>query len=222
MRQLLFSILIAGCGLFGAVAQAAEPFQAGKHYVELRNPVPVAVPGKVEVVEVFWYGCPHCYDFEPTINAWAKNVPEHVNFVRLPAQFNPVWEAHARLFFTLEVLKVEDKVHAAIFEGIHSRNDARIVGGRDGRKVLPPTPESMAEFLGEHGVDKDQFLKAYKSFAVSNRMKKAGKAVIDYQLTGVPALLVNGKYRFDVHSAGGPAQAIELINFLVEKERAAQ
>jgi thiol:disulfide interchange protein DsbA len=221
MRQLLFSILLGSCALFG-VAQAAEPFQAGKHYVELRTPVPVATPGKIEVVEVFWYGCPHCYDFEPTINAWAAELPEDVNFVRMPAQFNEVWEAHARLFYTLEVMKAEHEVHQAVFEGIHVKKDPRIAGGRDGRKLLPPTAEQMAAFLAEQGIDKEEFLKTFKSFAVNNRLKKAGKLVIEYQLTGVPALLVNGKYRFDVHSAGGPDQAVQLIDYLVEKERAAQ
>lgn len=221
MRQLLFSILLGSCALFGT-AQAAEPFQAGKHYVELRTPVPVAIPDKIEVVEVFWYGCPHCYDFEPTINAWAENLPADVNFVRIPAQFNEIWETHARLFFTLEVLKVEHRVHQAVFEGIHVKKDSRIAGSRDGRKMLPPTAEGMADFLAEQGIDKAQFLKTFTSFAVNNRLKKAAKSVIDYQLTGVPALLVNGKYRLDVHSAGGPEKAVELVNFLVEKERAAQ
>jgi thiol:disulfide interchange protein DsbA len=221
MRQLLFSIFLGACALFGT-AQAAEPFQAGKHYVELRTPVPVAVPGKIEVVEVFWYGCPHCYDFEPTINGWAADVPEDVNFVRTPAQFNELWAVHARLFYTLDVLKVDKAVHTAIFEGIHAKHDERVAGGRDGRKVVLPTAEGMAEFVAEQGVDKAEFLKTFKNFAVNNRMNKGAKAVIDYQLTGVPALVINGKYRFDVHSAGGPDQAVQLINYLVEKERAAQ
>lgn len=222
MRHLLFGIFFAGSSLFGITAQAAEPIQAGKQYVELRAPVAVAVPGKIEVVEVFWYGCPHCYDFEPTINAWSAQLPDDVNFVRIPAQFNELWETHARLFFTLEVLKAEPEVHQAIFKGIHESSDSRVTGKRDGRKVSPPTVDDMADFVVEQGIDKERFLKTYMSFAVGNRMKKAAKAVIDYQLTGVPALIINGKYRFDVISAGGPTQALEVADHLIEKERAAR
>lgn len=222
MRHLLLSILMAGCGLFTTQVQAAEPFQSGKHYVELRTPVPVANTGKIEVAEVFWYGCPSCYNFEPTLNAWAAKLPEDVNLVRIPAQFNELWGAHARLYFALEVLKVDAKVHHAVFEAIHTSKDARVAGQRNGRKVSPPTPESLGSFLAEHGVDEKAFLKTYNSFAVNNRMKKAGKAVIDYQIAGVPALIVNGKYRIDVHEAGGPSQALAVVDYLVGEERAAK
>lgn len=222
MRHLLLSVLIAGFGLFTAQVQANEPFQAGKHYVELRNPVPVTSPGKIEVAEVFWYGCPSCYNFEPILNAWEEKLPEDVNLVRIPAQFDQLWGTHARLYYTLEVLKVEAKVHQAVFDAIHDSKDARVAGQRNGRKVSPPTAESLGSFIAEQGVDKKDFLKTFNSFAVNNRLKKAGKAVIDYQISGVPSLVVNGKYRIDVHDAGGPIQALAIIDHLIGKERAAQ
>lgn len=128
--------------------------------------MPVAQPGKIEVVELFWYGCPHCYQFEPSINAWAGKLPEDVSFRRVPALFGGLWNIHGQLFLTLEAMGVEPKVHTAIFDAIH----------KDGKKLA--TPEEMAEFLAGHGIDKDAFLKAYGSFNVKSQMEKAKKLAI--------------------------------------------
>src|SRR5690606_18113024 len=105
MRTLLFSALLAVASLLSLPAHAAD-YQAGKHYMELSSPVPVSQPGKIEVVELFWYGCPHCYQFEPVINAWAETLPDDVNFVRVPALFGGVWNTHGQLFIALEAMKV--------------------------------------------------------------------------------------------------------------------
>jgi len=191
-------------------AVQADDIEAGKQYVELSSPVPVAVPGKIEVVELFWYGCPHCYQFEPTLNPWAEKLPEDVNFVRIPAMFGGLWNVHGQLFITLESMKVEHQVHKAVFDAIH----------KEGKKLA--TPEEMAEFLAGQGVDKDAFLKAYNSFAVKGQMEKAKKLAMAYQITGVPTLVVNGKYRFDISSSGGPEQTLKVAEHLIEKERAAK
>lgn len=209
MRNLLLSAVLAATSLFGMAAQAAD-YQAGKQYVELSSPVPVSQPGKIEVVELFWYGCPHCYQFEPTLNAWVDTLPDDVNFVRVPAMFGGVWNTHGQLFLTLEAMKVDQQVHEAVFAAIH----------RDGKKLA--TPEAMAEFLADQGVDSEAFLKSYKSFAVKGQMEKAKKLAMAYQITGVPVLVVNGKYRLDLGSAGGPQQAVAVADFLIAKERAAQ
>ncbi|WP_027896490.1 thiol:disulfide interchange protein DsbA/DsbL [Zestomonas thermotolerans] len=209
MRNLIVSTALAALSLFGLGAQAAEPIQAGKQYVELSSPVPVSKPGKIEVVELFWYGCPHCYQFEPYINPWAEQLPEDVNFVRIPALFGGVWNTHGQMFITLETMGVEHRVHNAVFEAIH----------KEGRKLA--SPEEMAEFLASQGVDKDAFLKTFNSFGVKSQMEKAKKLAMAYQITGVPVLVVNGKYRFDIGSAGGPTQALEVANQLIAKERAA-
>ncbi|WP_277052271.1 thiol:disulfide interchange protein DsbA/DsbL [Zestomonas thermotolerans] len=209
MRNLIVSTALAALSLFGLVAQAAEPIQAGKQYVELSSPVPVSKPGKIEVVELFWYGCPHCYQFEPYINPWAEQLPEDVNFVRIPALFGGVWNTHGQMFITLETMGVEHRVHNAVFEAIH----------KEGRKLA--SPEEMAEFLASQGVDKDAFLKTFNSFGVKSQMEKAKKLAMAYQITGVPVLVVNGKYRFDIGSAGGPTQALEVADQLIAKERAA-
>ncbi|MCY1446361.1 Thiol:disulfide interchange protein DsbA [compost metagenome] len=160
------------------------------------------------MVELFWYGCPHCYAFEPTVNPWAEKLPADVHFVRLPAMFGGVWNVHGQLFLTLESMGVEHKVHTAVFEAIH----------KEGKKLA--TPEEMAEFLAPLGVDKDKFLSTYNSFAIKGQIEKAKKLGMAYQISGVPTMVVNGKYRFDIGSAGGPEQALQLADFLIAKERA--
>ncbi|MBV2134246.1 thiol:disulfide interchange protein DsbA/DsbL [Pseudomonas sp. MAP12] len=209
MRNLILSAALAGISLFGATAHA-EDIQAGKQYVELTSVVPVAKPGKIEVVELFWYGCPHCYQLEPTIQPWAAQLPADVNFVRIPAMFGGVWNVHGQMFLTLEAMGVEAKVHDAIFTAIH----------REGKKLA--TPEEMAEFLAGQGIDKDKFLSTFNSFAIKGQMEKAKKLAMAYQITGVPVLVVNGKYRFDLGTAGGPGGAIQVADHLIAKERAAQ
>jgi thiol:disulfide interchange protein DsbA len=209
MRNLILCAALATASLFGVAAQA-EPIQAGKEYVELSSPVPVSKPGKIEVVELFWYGCPHCYQFESTINPWIEQLPEDVNFVRIPALFGGVWNAHGQLFITLENMQVEQKVHDAVFNAIHNQ----------GKKLA--TPDEMAEFLVAQGLDKDAFLKTYNSFGVKGQMEKAKKLAMAYQISGVPVMIVNGKYRFDLSSAGGPQQTLQVADQLIAKERAAQ
>ncbi|MEN0107870.1 MAG: thiol:disulfide interchange protein DsbA/DsbL [Pseudomonas sp.] len=212
MRNLIFSAVLATASLIGmtATATAAEPIEAGKQYVELSSPVPVSKPGKIEVVELFWYGCPHCYHFEPTINPWIKKLPDDVHFIRIPAMFGGVWDAHGQLFVTLESMGVEEKVHASIFDAIQ----------KQGKKLAKP--DEMAEFLATQGIDKDEFLKAYNSFGVKSQVEKDKKLAMAYQISGVPTMIVNGKYRFDIGSAGGPDQALQVADQLIAKERAAK
>ncbi|HSX71506.1 MAG TPA: thiol:disulfide interchange protein DsbA/DsbL [Pseudomonas sp.] len=208
MRNLILSAAFAGLSLLGLGAQAAD-IEAGRQYVELSNPVPVSQPGKIEVVELFWYGCPHCYQFEPTLNPWVEKLPEDVNFVRIPALFGGIWDVHGQLFITLESMGVEQQVHEAVFNAIH----------REKRKLA--TPEEMAEFLAGQGVDKGKFLSTFNSFAVKGQMAKAKKLAVAYQITGVPVLIVNGKYRFDVSSSGGEQETLQVADHLIQQERSA-
>lgn len=208
MRTLMLSAVFATASLFGLVAQAAD-FRAGKEYVELQAPVPVAEPGKIEVVELFWYGCPHCYQFEPVIQPWVEQLPDDVSFKRMPAMFGGVWNLHGQLFLTLESMNVDQSVHDAVFSAYHN----------EGNRL--ETPEKMADLLANHGVDREAFLKAFNSFGVKARIEQVKKLGMAYQISGVPVLVVNGKYRFDIGSAGGPQRTLELADFLIEKERSA-
>ena len=211
MRNLILSAALVSASLFGMSAQAADvPLVAGETYVELSNPVPVAQPGKIEVVELFWYGCPHCYSFEPVINPWAEKLPADVHFVRIPAMFGGPWDAHGQMFLTLEAMGVENKVHSAVFNAIQKD-----------RKPLTK-PEEMAEFLATQGVDKDKFLATFDSFAIKGQIVKAKELAKKYEVSGVPTMIVDGKYRFDLGTAGSPEQALNVADQLIAKERAAK
>nr|WP_314562924.1 thiol:disulfide interchange protein DsbA [uncultured Pseudomonas sp.] len=211
MRNLILSAALVTASLFGMTAQAADvPLEAGKTYVELTNPVPVSVPGKIEVVELFWYGCPHCYAFEPTINPWVEKLPKDVNFKRIPAMFGGPWDAHGQLFLTLEAMGVEHKVHNAVFNAIQ----------KEGKRLTKP--EEMADFVATQGVDKDKFLATFNSFAIQGQIKQAKELAQKYGVQGVPTLIVNGKYRFDLGTAGGPEAVLNVADQLIAKERAAK
>ena len=209
MRNLILSATLVATSLFGMAAQA-ESFEAGKQYVELSKPVAVSQPGKIEVVELFWFGCGHCYQFEPTINPWIEQLPEDVNFIRIPALFGGAWNVHGQMFFTLEALDVEEQVHNDVFDAIH----------KQGKKLA--TPQEMADFFATKGIDRETFLKTFNSFGVKSQMEKAKKLAMAFQISGVPVMIVNGKYRFDIGSSGGPQQALKVADYLIDKERAAQ
>ncbi|WP_219337561.1 thiol:disulfide interchange protein DsbA/DsbL [Pseudomonas sp. Xaverov 259] len=211
MRNLILSAALVTASLFGMTAQAADvPLEAGKTYVELATPVPVSEPGKIEVVELFWYGCPHCYAFEPTINPWVEKLPSDVNFRRIPAMFGGPWDAHGQLFLTLEAMGVEHKVHNAVFNAIQ----------KEGKRLTKP--EDMADFVATQGVDKDKFLATFNSFAIQGQIKQAKELAQKYGVQGVPTMIVNGKYRFDLGSTGGPEQTLNVADQLIAKERAAK
>ncbi len=211
MRNLILSAALVSASLFGMSAQAADvPLEAGKTYVELSNAVPVAAPGKIEVVELFWYGCPHCYSFEPVVNPWAEKLPADVNFVRIPAMFGGPWDAHGQMFLTLEAMGVENKVHAAVFNAIQ----------KEGKRLTDKN--DMADFLATQGVDKDKFLATFDSFAIKGQIVKAKELAKKYEISGVPTMVVNGKYRFDLGTAGGPEQTLNVADQLIAKERAAE
>ena len=211
MRNLILSAALVSATLFGMTAQAADvPLEAGKTYIELSSAVPVAVPGKIEVVELFWYGCPHCYAFEPVVNPWAEKLPSDVNFVRLPAMFGGPWDAHGQMFLTLEAMGVEHKVHAAVFNAIQ----------KEGKRLTDK--KDMADFLATQGVDKAKFLQTFDSFAIKGQIVKAKELAKKYEISGVPTMVVDGKYRFDLGTAGGPEQALNVADQLIAKERAAK
>ncbi|CRM80507.1 Thiol:disulfide interchange protein DsbA precursor [Pseudomonas sp. 22 E 5] len=211
MRNLILSAALVTASLFGMTAQAADvPLEAGKTYVELATPVPVSEPGKIEVVELFWYGCPHCYAFEPTINPWVEKLPSDVNFRRIPAMFGGPWDAHGQLFLTLEAMGVEHKVHNAVFNAIQ----------KEGKRLTKP--DEMADFVATQGVDKDKFLATFNSFAIQGQIKQAKELAKKYGVQGVPTMIVNGKYRFDLGTTGGPEQTLNVADQLIAKERAAK
>ena len=179
----------------------------GVKYQTIAKPQPTADAGTIEVLELFWYGCPHCYQMEPEIAAWLKTKPEDVTFVRMPAVLGPTWELGARAFYTAELLDVTDKIHAPLFERLHKD-----------KKPLRSADDIKAFFV-ERGVSAEEFDKTFNSFAVITKTNRAKQARDMYGITGVPTLVVNGKYRTTAKLAGGNKQMLEVVDALVEQER---
>ena len=187
-------------------------WQAGVNYNLLVPAQPTSVaPGKVEVTEVFWLACPHCYAFEPFLRSWLKSKPGYVEFVRVPVMWQPVHKSHAHLYYTLEALGREDLV-AKAFETMASRHELMFSGSDEEAFKL------QQEFATSNGVSADDFAKAYNSFSVNSNLQRATDITQRYQVQGVPFIIVNGKYTTDIAMAGGEAKLIELINDLTAAE----
>ncbi len=202
--------LLVLCLLAPLAAWAAEPYQEGKQYIRLDTPVSTLDSDKVEVAEAFWYGCPHCYSLEPAIEAWKKTLPDYANFRKVPAQFRKTWKDHGQLFFTIDALKLAPSVHEDVFSAIHNQ-----------KRGLTSTGD-MAKFLEQYGVTDAQFNKAYKSFGVKNQLRKADAVVRGSKISGVPALIINGKYTVSAGTAGSNAEMLKVAQYLMEKERKLQ
>jgi thiol:disulfide interchange protein DsbA len=202
-----------------APAAAAIPIPAkwseGKNYTVLTPAQPTSVsPDKVEVVEVFWYGCGHCFHLDPTLESWkAKSKPAFAEFQRVPVMWNDVTKAHARLFYTLEALGKLDQLHAPVFREIHVNGNMLV--DRDPKK----TEEIQKAFLKKNGVPEADFDRTYRSFSVENKLARAEQLTRRYRVTGVPLVVVNGKYTTDVGMAGGETQLTQVINDLAASER---
>ncbi len=206
-RVFLFCLMALQVPLFSASAQAEVQWEAGKHYTVLPYPVRTRDASKVEVVELFWYGCPHCYRFNPVIHAWEKSAPEYVDFWLSPATFSKVWKTHARAFYTAELLGVLDASHQAMFDAVV----------RDRKKL--EDEDSLAKFYAGFGVSEADFKKTFNSFAVNAKLQQADARVRSYRATGVPAIVVNGKYLVSSSTAGGQDNILKVVNFLVEQEK---
>ncbi len=179
---------------------------AAKDYEMINPPQPTTSEDKVEVVELFWYGCPHCFTLEPYVERWLKRKPANVKFVRMPAMFRPSWEIHGRAYYAAEVLGVVDKVHKPMFEAIHEQ-----------KRGMSNEASIMALFK-EHGVSEKDFKRVFRSFAVETRLRRAKDMGQRYGVRGVPALIVNGKYRTGATQSGGNAKVFKVVNELVKME----
>jgi thiol:disulfide interchange protein DsbA len=205
----------------GAAPGAQLPggkWQPGVNYDPVVPAQPTSVaPGKVEVMEVFWLACPHCYALEPHIHSWLKSKPAYVEFVRVPVIWQDIHRAHARLYYTLEALGRDDLI-AKAFDTIHQDLENRVpplVGQSE-----EETFRLQQQFAVQNGVSADDFAKAYNSFSVSSNLQRAEEITQRYHVQGVPFFVVNGKYSSDVAKAGSESKLIELINDLAASEHA--
>jgi protein dithiol oxidoreductase (disulfide-forming) len=195
-----------------AFASAQSLYTEGQHYFRLKAPVAVQTGNKIEVMEVFSYACPHCGHFEPTIEKWRASKPANAQFVALPAMFNETWVAYARAYYASVDLKISHKTHGALFKALYEQNKQFT------------SLEDMAKWYAQYGVTEKQFTDAFTAKGMDARLKAANDATQKYEVTGTPTIIVDGKYRFDVTSAGGLDKVSGLINFLISKaaaERAA-
>lgn len=191
-----------------STAPTSAKFKEGTNYQKIVPAQPTGVaPGKVEVTEVFWYGCGHCFTLDPAIESWrAKGKPPYVEFVRVPAMWNDGTRMHARVFYTAELLGKLDQLHTLIFREMH-------VGGNQLNTV-----EKISAFFQQHGVSKEEFTKAFSSFSVESKLQRADFLNRRYRIQSVPTVIVNGKYSTDIAMAGGEAQLFGLIEELAAHE----
>jgi cyclophilin family peptidyl-prolyl cis-trans isomerase/protein-disulfide isomerase len=191
-----------------ALAQKQGSFVAGEHYVVLDRPVPTRDSSKVEVVELFSYGCPHCYEFEPLVKEWGKQQAGDVDFWFSPAVWSKSMELYAKAFYTARELDVEEKIHLPLFTAI-------VIKQKSIRNE-----SDLADFFAQHGVDKKVFTETFNSAAVEKKARHAEERVRLYKPVGVPEIIVNGKYRVDRMRAGGLTEMLAVAEYLVNKERA--
>jgi thiol:disulfide interchange protein DsbA len=185
---------------------ARADYTEGSEYDRISPPATAAADsGKVEVVEVFWYGCPHCYDFEPYVERWLKSKPKPVEFVRMPATLNPSWVTHARAFYALQAIGEIDRAHKALFQAIHEQGRTLLGAG------------SIARFLAQLGIDPQSFRQAYNSPEVQAKVEQAGEQQVRYAISGVPSVIVDGRYRTSASQAGSYEEMLKVIDYLVAK-----
>ena len=203
----LLALGIALPGLAGADSHSDFDVEGKYALVQPAQPTETG-PGTVEVVDVFWFGCPHCFTFLPHMEALERDAPDYLRMRRMPAVFRESWIPHARAYYTAHLLGIEDEVHRAIFEAIHVH----------GRSLA--TREALAAFFGEHGVDAEEFGEVYDSFAVESLVRKSVAMQRNYGVNATPTVIVNGKYRTSASIAGGHANVIKAIRALSEREHA--
>ena len=213
MRKLLSSVLYTVV-LFVAVGCQADSdarYEADKHYLVLPQAVRTSDPGKIEVAEVFWYGCPHCYQYSGTIKAWADTLADDVVFVRNPTTLGRRQaEIHTRAYYTAKALNNLDKMHGKLFSAYHDQKNYL----RNEREI--------GDLFVEAGVDRDKFTSVFNSFGVISQSAQAESRARGYRVTGTPSLIVNGRYRITGQSAGSNAAMLDIAEFLIEKERQAK
>ncbi|MGH1441624.1 MAG: thiol:disulfide interchange protein DsbA/DsbL [Cellvibrionaceae bacterium] len=189
--------------------QAQENFVAGKDYAVIEKPVRTGNPKKVEVTEVFWYGCPHCNQFRPAFEAWKKQQSEDVIVRHSPAMWNKNMAVHARIFYTATALGKQEVMHKAIFDAMHLQK----------KKLVRES--QIFPLFEQQGVSKEQFDKTYKSFGVNSMVQQADARARAYGITGTPEVIINGKYRVSAGMTGSQRKMMQVAEYLINKEKAA-
>lgn len=201
----LFSLL--ACLLLSPATMANEHLE-GK-YVPIKPAQATQTGDKIEVVEVFWYGCPHCYSFEPYLEEWHKNIPDDVELIRLPGALSQSWIPHAKAYYTAEKLGIVDQIHRPLFDAIH----------KEKKRLF--NDDQLIDFFVSQGVPADEVNRVYNSPEIDAKVRQSYFLARDYKLTGVPSIVINGKYLTSSSHAGSFENLIKVMTGLIEKERQA-
>ena len=213
MKRREFSASLLSASLGVTALTVASPAQSqggpveGTHYVKLSQPL--AVPGnKIEVIEFFWYGCPHCNSFEPALDAWVKKLPADVAFRRVPVAFREEpFVNHQKIFYALEALGQVEALHRKVFYAIHVE------------RARMEKPDEIAAFMAKNGVDSAKFLEAFKSFSVATKLSQAKQLAAGYKIDGVPSMGIHGRYFTSGSLAGTTERSLTVADFLIQRSR---
>lgn len=208
-KRILLSAAILGLTIsFSGFSSAQSPkIEEGIDYRILPLAQPLEAKGKVEVIEFFWYGCPHCYDFEPELNAWLKRQPKDVTFRKVPVAFRDDLMPHSQLFYALEAMGKGEALNDKVMYAIHKEN----------KRLM--TENEIADWVVSQGIDRNTFLASYRSFAVVSKARAARQMADAYRINGVPTVVMQGRYVTSPSIAGSKAKAITVMDFLEQKIR---
>jgi len=207
MNKMIRAILILSASLLPFASMATPvAYVEGVHYKPTAQRIATSDKKVVEVVELFSYSCPHCFHLDPQVEQWKKTLPENVAFSRVPAIFRDSWLELARVFYAAEATGDLEKLHSVIFKAIHV----------DKRRL--ETEDQLLDFIAEQGIDRDMFEKTMNSFSVKAKVKKALLLSQTSGITGVPSMMVNGKYIVDAPMAGGMPELLKVVDFLIQQE----
>ena len=184
----------------------AEDYQPGKHYQVLSEPIATRDSKKIEVIEFFWFGCGHCYSLENQLNSWEKKLPANIDFWRSPITWNEMAKTHAKLFYAAEFFKKPDII-ASTFVSIHA-NQRMMTSERE-----------LEPFFASYGIAQDQYQSLFNSFAMQNKIRRADSFGLKYEIRGVPAFIVNGKYKVSASRQVGTSELLDVVDYLINLER---
>ena len=209
---------VAAAAPAAAAANLTAPtlWQEGVNYTRLVPAQPTAVPaGQVEVLEFFWYACPHCYAIDPLVESWKKTKPAYISFSRVHVTWSEGHRSLARLYYTLESLGKLDQLHGEVFKEIHVNGNPLVASDSNDAAA---SERLQAAFVKKFGISEEEFKKAYHSFSVETALQRADQLVQRYRIDGVPTFVINGKYVADVRTAGTPERLISLVDDLAAQE----
>jgi len=203
MKKILFLLLTL---TLSPTLLMAEEYSEGIEYTAYKKPFPVTTGDKIEVREIFWYGCPHCFTLDAPLNKWRKEgIPADAEFIRMPAIFRDSWMVHARAYYAFESLDQTEKLHHALMNVMHVKKQ-RLV-----------SKDQIADFVSTQGIDRKKFLDAYNSFSVDALSRQAKIMTGRYGITGVPSVVVDGRYLVTTTTAGGTQELFKVVNYLVQQ-----